>query len=220
MQDFLPLRFIVGAGRHAEETFYLLEDLGETQHLGGFVVDAPGVTTSFLGRPVWSMPQFLKEHALINTKPEVLVAIGNIEANKKCCATLIKAGFSFFNAIAAGVPLQRQHSIGKGVTIAAGTVLTTNISIGNFSIINIGCTISHDVVIGQNVNISPGVHIAGNVHIADEVFIGIAASIIPRIAIGKGSIIAAGACVTQDVPPLCMVAGVPAQIKKRFSSPE
>ncbi|WP_071189902.1 acyltransferase [Trichormus sp. NMC-1] len=41
--------------------------------------------------------------------------------------------------------------------------------------------------------------------------IGMNAVIIPGVTIGKGSIVGAGAVVTQDVPPFAIVAGVPAQ---------
>jgi acetyltransferase EpsM len=64
------------------------------------------------------------------------------------------------------------------------------------------------------VTISPGVTIAGNVNINEGVFIGAGATVIPGITIGKGAYIAAGACVTNDVPPHVMVAGVPARVKK------
>jgi acetyltransferase EpsM len=88
--------------------------------------------------------------------------------------------------------------------------------VGDNVILNNGCTVSHDCSIGSFVNISPGTHIAGWVTIEDDVFVGVGASFIPKVRVGKGSIIAAGACVTKDVPPYTMVAGVPARIKKNL----
>jgi acetyltransferase-like isoleucine patch superfamily enzyme len=41
--------------------------------------------------------------------------------------------------------------------------------------------------------------------------IGMNAIILPGVTIGKGSIVGAGAVVTQDVPPFAIVAGVPAK---------
>jgi acetyltransferase-like isoleucine patch superfamily enzyme len=38
--------------------------------------------------------------------------------------------------------------------------------------------------------------------------------ILKGVNIGNGAIVAAGAVVTKDVPPNCMVAGVPAKIIK------
>jgi acetyltransferase-like isoleucine patch superfamily enzyme len=41
--------------------------------------------------------------------------------------------------------------------------------------------------------------------------IGVNAVILPGVTIGKGSIVGAGAVVTEDVPPFAIVAGVPAR---------
>ena len=55
------------------------------------------------------------------------------------------------------------------------------------------------------------------VYIGNDVWIGDRALILPGVHIGDGSIIAAGAVVTKDVPPYSIVAGVPARkIRDRF----
>lgn len=57
--------------------------------------------------------------------------------------------------------------------------------------------------------------------IEDDVWIGRNAIILPGVTIGKGAVIGAGSVVTKDVPPYCVVGGVPANvIKKRFSEEE
>lgn len=48
--------------------------------------------------------------------------------------------------------------------------------------------------------------------IEDYVFIGPRAIILPGVTIGKGAIVGAGAIVTKDVPPMAIVAGVPAKV--------
>jgi acetyltransferase-like isoleucine patch superfamily enzyme len=42
--------------------------------------------------------------------------------------------------------------------------------------------------------------------------------LVAPVTIGKGSVTAAGAVVTEDVPPNTLVAGVPAVIKKHLKS--
>jgi acetyltransferase EpsM len=167
-----------------------------------------------LGRKVLAIRDVLDHYKNEMIKPSILVAIGEVSINVRLSQAFRNAGFPFFNAINKTVIKERELVIGEGTMIAEGTILTCNISVGSHVLINVGCTISHDCIIGNYVNISPGCHLAGRVHIEDEVFVGTGVSFIPKVRIGRGSIIAAGACVTKDVPANCMVAGVPAVIKK------
>lgn len=205
---------IIGTGRHAAEVYYLISEIGILDKLDAFAADIVPEGGMFMNKKVWLIADLLKFYQANNHKPSVLVAIGDNESNKRLTSLFNKEGFPFFNAIHPSIQLNRQQFIGKGVTIAQGCILTCNISIGDYSIINIGCTISHDCVIGKNVNISPGCHLSGNVTVEDDVFMGTGVNVIPKIRIGKGSIIAAGACIIKDVPSNTMVAGVPGIIKK------
>lgn len=54
----------------------------------------------------------------------------------------------------------------------------------------------------------------GDVLIDDNVWIGENVVVLSRVHIGKGSVIAANAVVTSDIPPYSMAAGVPARIIK------
>ncbi len=58
------------------------------------------------------------------------------------------------------------------------------------------------------------IYMAKRVTIGNNVWIGADVTIMPGVTIGDGAIIAACSCVTKDVPPLAMVAGVPAVVKK------
>ncbi len=59
----------------------------------------------------------------------------------------------------------------------------------------------------------------GRVVVEDDVWIGHAAIVLSGVTIGRGSIVAAGAVVSQDVPRYSIVGGVPAKvIAKRFNN--
>ncbi len=60
-------------------------------------------------------------------------------------------------------------------------------------------------------------HIWRDVVIEDDVWVCAGATILPGVTIGKGSIVAAGAVVTRDVPPGILVAGVPAVPKRKLN---
>ncbi len=60
---------------------------------------------------------------------------------------------------------------------------------------------------------------ADKVEIGHDVWIGSAAIVLGGIAIGDGAVVAAGAVVTKDVEPFCIVAGNPARVvKMRFEN--
>mgnify|MGYP003303828594 FL=1 len=54
----------------------------------------------------------------------------------------------------------------------------------------------------------------GPVVIDDNVWIGEKVSIMPGVHIGKGVIVAANSVVTKNIPPYCVVAGIPAKVIK------
>lgn len=108
------------------------------------------------------------------------------------------------------------NHIGDGCNIMTGTVITNDVTIGKGTLINLNCTIGHDVLIEDFVELCPGVNVSGNCNIGELSFIGTNATILPSICIGKNVIVAAGSVVTKDVPDNCMVAGIPAIIKKEF----
>jgi acetyltransferase-like isoleucine patch superfamily enzyme len=57
---------------------------------------------------------------------------------------------------------------------------------------------------------------AEGIVVEDDVWLGANAVVTDGVHIGKGSVVAAGAVVTQDVPPHTVVAGVPARVVKEI----
>ena len=52
--------------------------------------------------------------------------------------------------------------------------------------------------------------------VEDDVLIGANVVVLEGVTVGKGSVVAAGAVVTKDVPPYSVVAGVPARVIKEI----
>lgn len=89
-----------------------------------------------------------------------------------------------------------------------------------FNRIEIGenCRISKKVVIrdsNSHTIVRDGYVKSAPIIIGDNVWIGIGAIILSGVHIGNGSVVAAGAVVTKDVPERCLVGGVPAIVLRQ-----
>jgi virginiamycin A acetyltransferase len=60
----------------------------------------------------------------------------------------------------------------------------------------------------------------GDIVIGNDVWLGFNAMILSGVKIGHGAIVAAGAVVSQDVPPYALVGGVPARVIKQRLRPD
>ena len=111
-----------------------------------------------------------------------------------------------------------------------------NIHIGRHVFVNYDCsfmdvdriTLEDHVMVGPRVNLIAGGHPVDPadrrqgvithkpIVIKRHVWIGAAATILAGVTVGENSVVAAGAVVTRDVEPDCVVAGVPARVVKRL----
>jgi acetyltransferase-like isoleucine patch superfamily enzyme len=127
----------------------------------------------------------------------------------------------------------KEIRIGPGAYIYRGCEIITPFSIGKGSYINRYSLISNTKVgnncaIGPRVIIGPAHHEIGPskrragqaiflpVILGDGVWIGARVVIYGGVKIGHGSVVAAGAIVTKDVPPNTLVGGVPAKVIRKL----
>ncbi len=149
----------------------------------------------------------------------ILPAIGTTEAKKSFTQRLLA-----YNCRLPGPILHRSvqtgqdNTFGEGTIVFASSVISVNSQIGRQVNIYHQCSIAHDVIIDDFCNLSPGVHLAGGVHLEECVNLGIGALVMPRVTIGKWSVIGAGAVVNKDIPPYSVAAGVPAKVIKNRKS--
>jgi len=151
--------------------------------------------------------------------------------------------FGYFNARRhklyklAGMNIKGQGNIFGPLTITPYSAID-NITIGDRYFINTEVrfgakeariTIGNFVMIGPRVSFEVAGHglvfrenkgrgaIYKDIVVKDKVWIGAGAIILQGVTIGEGSVVAAGAVVTKDVPPYTIVGGVPAKVIKKIS---
>lgn len=102
--------------------------------------------------------------------------------------------------------------IGEGSQILVNSVVNTDVTVGNVTIVNTGAKIDHECRIGNGVHIAPGASLCGCITVLDNAMIGAGAVVLPRVIIGYGAIVGAGAVVTKNVPDGAVVVGNPARL--------
>lgn len=104
--------------------------------------------------------------------------------------------------------------IGKGCIICAYTVITCDIEVGDFVILNLACTLGHDTVVKDHCAFMPTCNISGEVEIGEGVYCGTGVKIINQTSIGENTIVGAGAVVVKPLPANCTAVGAPAKAIK------
>ena len=112
-------------------------------------------------------------------------------------------------------------SIGNETWLSPGVVIHTHIDADIY--------IGNRCDIGPGVEFIPGSHFIGDssrragkgfarpIEIGNGTWIGAKSIILGGVTIGEGCVIAAGSVVTKNVSPNCLVAGVPAQVKRHLT---
>jgi bifunctional UDP-N-acetylglucosamine pyrophosphorylase/glucosamine-1-phosphate N-acetyltransferase len=127
-------------------------------------------------------------------------------------------------------------SVGPFAHLRPGSVLAERAKVGNFvelkkTTLGEGSKASHlsyigDATVGRDVNIGAGVITCNydgfgkfQTVIEDDVFVGSDAQLVAPVRIGKGSLIAAGATITKDVPEDALaISRVPQDVRPGFPS--
>lgn len=204
---------IFGVGGFGREVLALIKDINKvkpTWNIVGFFDDGYKKGLTINGYPTLGTAEDLNKW---DKEIAIAISIGNPVVKKKILDKIHNPKVSYPTLIHpyAWIGDDDFVEIGKGCIICAGNLITTNIKIQDFVILNLGCTVGHDTVIKDYAAFMPSVNISGEVTVGEGVYVGTGAKIINQLEIGDYAIIGAGAVVARTIPPRCTAVGVPAK---------
>jgi sugar O-acyltransferase (sialic acid O-acetyltransferase NeuD family) len=202
---------IIGAGGFGREVKMLIDQINKNEQkfeIIGFYDDKE-YTNDINGIAYLGKLENINE---VNYPLSIAVAIGDPQTKKKIIESINNQNINFPNLIHPSVLMGDDNvKIGFGNIICAGVIITVDIEIENFVILNLSCTLGHDTHVKSFSSFMPTVNISGEVLINEAVYVGTGAKIINLLEIGENTIVGAGAVVSKSLPANCTAVGIPAK---------
>lgn len=191
--------YIVGAGGFGREVLWLIQRINNVSlewNIKGFIDDNKSIQNTIIDEyPVVGTIDDLE-----NIDGYVVIAIGNSRIKKNIVERIKSiSNVKFATLVDPSTIMSNRVNIGEGSIICAGNIITVDIKIGNHVILNLDCTVGHDVVINDFVTVYPSANISGNTMIGRCSEIGTGTKIIQGTFICDNVILGAGATVVKDI---------------------
>lgn len=207
---------IVGAGGLGHEVQWLIERINDsdmTWNIKGYYDD--GVSKGTI----------INDYAVLGTTDDLLqekeglsvvCAIGSSVVREHVINKIRQnKRLEFPNLIDPSVICSKRIAFGIGNVICAGNIMTTDIKLHDFCILNPGCTVGHDVELSSFVTLYPNANVSGTVFLGHGSEMGVASCIIQGRKVGAYSMVGAGAVVVRDIPENVVCMGVPAKVTRK-----
>ena len=194
--------FIVGAGGFGREAVWTVERINAAQqqpvwNVIGFADDDPEKAFgNFEGYPLLgSVEKASKDHP----GASVFIAVGDNAVRRKIYRQL--RGHDFPALIDPSSQVSPTTEFKHGTFIACEAVVSVGTEIGKFVIINARAGVGHDSTVGDFSNIAPGVSLSGHTVIGEDVMMGTNSCTAPGMTVGDGATVVCGTPVLKNVAP-------------------
>ena len=139
-------------------------------------------------------------------------AIGNVFQRKKIVERILNKGGKFINLIHPSANLSPSVKLGVGVGIKSFCVISSDVSIGDFSFLQSSVIMGHDSKIESYCQINSFVFFAGYANVGQCVTINAGAKLIQNVIIEDDAVVGMGSIVLNKVKKGTTVFGVPARV--------
>lgn len=191
---------IYGSGGLAKEVIQLINDINSIKqewNILGFIDDTrPDFNKPICGYRILGSSEVLKDYNSYN----IVLAIGDPKKKKMIYEKTEGYNLNFPTLIHPTAKVGYGSTIGMGSILGIDTIVSVNVNIGQFVLLNMRSVIGHDVTIGDFSSCLVNSVVAGSVTIQEGVLIGSNSVIMERTFIGKEAKIGMGAIVYFDVP--------------------
>lgn len=209
MLNFNKKIAIFGIGGLARDVFYCLKDIFKANNISideqvVFVDKEKTSENYFLNCPLLVQDDFISDDF------QVILAIGTPHIRKQIVANLPENTL-FPSIIHPTVLMNETAFVGKGVVILPYAVVSCDVKIGDFCIVDRAVQIGHDCKLGNYVHLSPASVMSGNVTLNSGVEVGTSAALKQNIEIAEETVIGMGAIVLKSIAKKGIYVGNPAK---------
>lgn len=213
----MPYRLIIiGAGGFGREVHDWARDAAAARAdwtIAGFLDDNPAALDGF-NLPVGILGSPLNYQPAGNER--FVCAIGEPRIKLEIARQLQARGARFTSVIHPTAYVGPRNRLGAGLILCPYSVVTTNVTIGDFVSLNLHGTIGHDAIVGDGCTLNNHVDVTGWAELGEGVFLGSHASVLPHTKIGAYARIGAGATVLRSVKPQTTIVGAPGRRLRMF----
>ncbi len=192
---------IYGAGGHARVVIDTIREGRRDLEVVGIIDDGDDRPDEVMGIPVLGDGSILPELRERGVRLAAL-GVGAVTHNAlraELFERLKRQGFSLPNLIHPASTVEPSARMGEGNQIFAGAVISSNVRLGNNTIVNCNTVVSHDCWIGDHVHLTPGALLAGGVRVGERTVIGMGVTIYLGVMVGADVMVANGNHILQDI---------------------
>jgi sugar O-acyltransferase (sialic acid O-acetyltransferase NeuD family) len=147
---------------------------------------------------------------------DVVIGIGYPTGRQRVAQRLLtNPNFRFPNLVHPSVDIETDVvCLGRGNMVCKGVILTCDIEIGDFNLLNWNVTVGHDTHIDSFCVVNPGTNVSGNVRLSSGCLLGTGSQILEGLEIAESTVVGAGAVVAASIKVSGIYVGIPARLLK------